>query len=403
MRITRSAGGGLDASGFLSDAVLENIKKVFQVALGASLLLFGYLMWGLFSGAFADVVKEAATAQHAVQLVGQLSMWLNLCLVVTLLSSILLYYEEDSLGIVLVLVSAFLAYGLEFCITMLFASDAQRLTSGTASQNVLKEVHLAAMMIGAPGVLMILRSMIARFTTARQGEDLTNMQYGANVAREEVPKAMIGAFAKCWQLPFCRSGIRKSCPIFQAKTKCWKERVGCMCEENIILLAMGGTEQQKPVNMTKEMGFVPIGDLLSKGNEEKRAAITTRVGPRGVRIPTNPHITDQQKRERCRNCIIYNEHQRQKYQFFSAPVTLSIPVLVAWQFDSLTRLINMLMKAIDSLFSHLSISGNGPSLDLYKSVAGSMPIETMLIVCMTLILMTWAQRLLEYCTFKIKI
>jgi len=31
------------------------------------------------------------------------------------------------------------------------------------------------------------------------------------------------------------------------------------------------------------------------------------------------------------------------------------------------------------------------------------PIEAILIVCLTLVLMTWAQKLLEYCIFTIKI
>ena len=38
---------------------------------------------------------------------------------------------------------------------------------------------------------------------------------------------------------------------------------------------------------------------------------------RGVKIPHNPNIPMSVKRERCRNCVIYNEHQRMKYQFFA--------------------------------------------------------------------------------------
>ena len=271
MRITKSADNGL--SSILSDNVLDIIKKVFQGALILTLLLFTYLMYGLLSGQMADAGSKPAEAQHALQLVKQLSLYLNIGLVITLLTGILLYYEAESFGVILLLIAAFLAYGLQLSIALLLSSDADRVTNNAVSQELLKEVHLAAMMIGAPGILMLLRTMFSRFMTARKGTDLTDLTYGQNATKEEVPKALIGAFAKCWQLPFCREGIRKGCPIYHARTKCWKERVGCMCEESIILMSMGGKETTRGQDMTKESGFVPIGDLLTKSAEEKRISI----------------------------------------------------------------------------------------------------------------------------------
>ena len=398
MRITQS-GEGL--SGILTDSVVDNIKKVFQVALLASVVMFGYLLYGLLSGAFADAAMKPEEARHSLTLVNQVSTYLNISVVITLICGILAFYEETFFGFVLLAVSAVLAYGLQLGM-LAFGDDAKQYTVGGAAQSFLHQAWLMAMMIGAPGVLLVLRSMGVRFMEAREGEDLTTLQYGANVQKENVPKAALPILAKCWQLPFCRSGIREGCPIYLAKTKCWKERVGCMCEENIILLAMGGEEKQQPVNITKEMGFVPIGDVLTKSNEEKRANITTRLGPNGVRIPTNPHVTDVQKRERCRNCIIYNEHQRIKYSFFSVPVTLCVPVLVFSQFDTVRMWLSGVLKGLDQLINHISITGS-TGVDFSRQITGSVPIEAVLIGCMTLVVMTWAQRFLEYCIFKLKI
>jgi hypothetical protein len=128
-----------------------------------------------------------------------------------------------------------------------------------------------------------------------------------------------------------------------------------------------------------------------------------RPGPRGVRLPHNPHLTDGQKRERCRNCVIYNEHQRQKYQLLSVPVTLSVPVLVAWQFDALRSMLGGVLTGLESFVSHMSFNGQGGGMDIAKNVTGNLGIETLFIICLSLIAMTWAQRLLEYCMFKIKI
>jgi hypothetical protein len=398
MRITRS-GEGL--SGILTDDVLDKIKKVFQVCAIATLAMFGYLVYGLLSGAFAEAAAKPEESRHALALVNQVSTYLSVALVLTLLCAVLLYWEETSFGFALLGISAVLAYGLQLAV-LAFGSDAQHYTSGGPAQAFLHQCWLMAMITGAPGVLMVLRSMGARFLEAREGEDLTTLQYGGSVQKEDVPRATLQVLAKCWQLPFCRSGIRDTCPIFLAKTKCWKERVGCMCEENIILLAMGGTEKQQPVNITKEMGFVAIGDIITKGNEDKRANIPTRPGPRGVRIPTNPHITDVQKRERCRNCIIYNEHQRAKYSFFSVPVTLTVPILVFAEFDTFRMWLTELLHGLDRLIGHMSISGT-TDVNLTRQITGSMPIEAIIIGCLTLVIMTWAQRFLEYCVFKIKI
>lgn len=300
------------------------------------------------------------------------------------------------------LLGAFFAFGLQFLMDFLFTSEKSRLMSGRVSEATLGQIHLAALIIGAPGILLVLRSLVVRIFSGRQ-EDLTAVTYGKDAKQEQdQPAALVGAFAKCWQLPFCRENLRKKCPIFHAKTKCWKERVGCMCEENVIRLAMGGEEEQKPVDMTKEAGFVPIGDLIAKSDKEERKAIPTRVGPRGVRIPTNPHLSEAQKKMRCHNCIIFNEHQRQKYQFLSPLVTLLVPLLVFWQFETLRGLLGAALHTLDRVLGRLAFSGGGAS-DLTRNVTGSLPVEVILIVCITLVLMTWALRFLEYCLFRLRV
>ncbi|MCW3053176.1 MAG: hypothetical protein JWN14_2346, partial [Chthonomonadales bacterium] len=278
------------------------------------------------------------------------------------------------------------------------------LATGDASNASLKEIQMMAYIIGVPGVLLAVRTILSRIFN-RGGRDLANLSYGKDASRTERRAPLIGALAKCWELPFCREGIRVRCPIFHAKTKCWKERVGCMCEENIILLAMGGAGAEDPDKtqpLNKQSGFIPIGDILSKNAEEKRAAIPTRVGPKGVRIPTNPHLSEAAKRMRCHNCVIFNEHQRQKYQFLSAPVTLAVPLLVFLEFQNLQKLIDTVLGILDQLVAKVSFNA-ASTANLSKDISGNLGIEVIFIICITLVAMTWAQRLLEYTMFKIKI
>lgn len=390
----------------ISETVREWAQKVFVLSLIPVVCLFTYLAYGLFSGQLAGAAHSHKEALHAVELVGQLSLYLNVALVIALISSLFMYYEFEALGIVLLVLAAILAYGIRFGLD--FAGSSQ-IANGSAAKALFGEFRLAAMILGAPGVVLVLRDIVARIIDSRNRQDLSALTYGKDVAKQyERPQALIGAFAACWQLPFCRDGIRVKCPIFLARTKCWKQRVGCMCEENIILLAMGGTEKERGQDMTAAPaatgGFVPIGDLLTKNTEKTRSAITTRVGPRGVHIPTNPHLSDGAKRERCRNCVIYNEHQRQKYGFLSGPVTVAVPALVFWNFNNLLLIMNSAMNNLEATVAKFSFTGHPANInEVTRSVSGNMVIETVLIVCMTLVLMTWAQRLLEFVCFKIKI
>ena len=404
MRINRPSVD-FDANSFLSDKVIDILTKVFQVSLIPTILLTLWLMWGLFSGRLADVAgMSAADHASALQTITTLSLWLNVSLLLTIVSGGLIYLEIEALGVIYLLVAAFLAFGLQFVISALFSGQSAKLLSGDASKATLREIQLMAYIIGIPGMLLAIKTLLGKIFNSKH-RDLANLSYGKGAARTERKEPLIGALAKCWELPFCREGVRVRCPIFHAKTKCWKERVGCMCEENIILLAMGGNspdDPEKTQTLNKQSGFVPIGDLLSKHAEVSKVNIPTRVGPRGVRIPTNPHLSDHQKRMRCHNCVIFNEHQRRKYQFLSAPVTLFVPLLVIFQFDNLRQMIDSILVVLDRLIGQVSFHAVESS-NLTKEISGNLSIEVVFIVCLTLVLMTWAQRFLEYTMFKIKI
>jgi hypothetical protein len=235
------------------------------------------------------------------------------------------------------------------------------------------------------------------------------MTYGAGVKRETRKMPLVPAIAACWELPFCRDGIKVRCPIFHAKTKCWKEKVGCMCEENIILLAMDGGPAA-PQDMTRDSNatFVPIGDLLTKSSpktDEMKSRIPTRIGPRGVKIPTNPHLSQGQKNERCRNCIIYNEHQRLKYNVAAPVLTFAIPLFAYLQYDTLRGLLASILTGLNATVAHITFTPTSSSIitKMEKDVVGNFSVEVVLIVCMTLVLMTMGLRFLEYCLFKLKI
>ena len=401
----------LRPSGPLAETMREYAQKIFLFAIIPTVGLFGYLLYGLFTGQLANA-SAGPEAAHALVVIQQTSFWLNISLAVAIICSLFLYWDEDSLGYVLLGLGALLAFGLKFSIDFLFSSDAAKLTNNPASLALLAEMKLAGMMIGVPGMLLVLKQLVQRVIDSR-AQDLTQVTYGKDTVKSnERPQALVGAFAACWQLPFCRDALRPNCPIFLAKTKCWKEQVGCMCEENVMLLAMGGEDRSSGVNLVAAGegkapaagGFVPIGDLITQNSQKTRASMTFRTTSSGVKIPTNPHLSSMQKLRRCHNCIIFNEHQRQKYQLFSGPVTLAVPVIVMWQFQNLLALVESLMRGIDGMIGHLSFSGNANSAgSITQAINGSVPVESLILGCLTIVAMTWAQKILEYCVFKLRL
>ena len=398
-----------DSSNKIQQTITDIASKVFPIAGILTVILLAYLLYGLFSGQLTDVAGMSSEQKaHAVDLVTSVSRYLNISLILTLLSSLFLFYEQALLAYILLGLAAAFGIGLNYLMDAYFGSGS-KLTESIAAQMTLEAVHRAALLMGIPGILLSLWHLFQRMREGRNRQDLTSFTYGKDAKKENVPGAAIGAFAKCWQLPFCREGIRKRCPIFHAKSKCWKERVGCMCEENIILLAMAGEDgNEMPstagAGMQKGSGFVPLGDLITKSEKETRPNILTRPGPKGVRIPVNPHLTAAQQRSRCHNCVIFNEHQRQKYQFLSPPVTIAIPLLVYWQFDTLKDMLKGGMHGLEGLVAHISFNSDpGITKHLSQQVTGSLTVEVILIAALTLVVMTWALRFLEYCMFKLKI
>jgi hypothetical protein len=387
----------------MPDAVVEALQKVFLVALIATVASLGYLGYGLFSGQMADAAAGAKSAdlKHAMDLIGQVTSCLNISLVVTLLCACALFYESEFSGIAMLALAGLLAFGVQFGIDYFDASH--RYAVGGPSEMTLAAIRNVGLMVAVPGALLFLRSLVARMMAMRHGPDLADMRFGKNASRNAVAKAPLAAMAKCWQLPYCREGIRVKCPIYFARTKCWKQRMGCMCEENIIRLAVGGAEH-RPVDMTRTVGFVPIGDMVAKSEAERRPNIPTRKGPRGVRIPTNPHLSAAQKRERCNNCIIYNEHQRQKYNLLAPMVTVLAPAVAIWQFGALRVWLREALHKLDGTVANLQFSSTSAiQPGLANALTGSLFVEGVLILCLTMIAMTGLLRVLEYCTFKIKI
>lgn len=199
---------------------------------------------------------------------------------------------------------------------------------------------------------------------AKQGWKADQMRYGKGVKEEQDRHNVF--LGKCWQLPFCRKFVRERCPIYHARRTCWKEQTGCMCEEEVIRNAM-------------ENKVVPKDALMA-----------------ATYIPRNMKLTTEQKHERCRSCVIYNEHQKHKYKA-AMPVTfVALAAVYLLAHPLLISLVGNLLKGLDRLI-------NSATYGSVKQLDQPTTFQELLLACFMIVILAYAMKTLEYLIFKLKI
>jgi hypothetical protein len=238
-------------------------------------------------------------------------------------------------------------------------------TPNAATEKALGALQMGGTILGALGLLVLLSDIAVRVNQrVKTGTKADQLKYGKGIKEEGEKKNII--LGKCWQLPYCRKFVRERCPIFHAGRTCWKELVGCMCEEQVIRNAM----ENKPI---------PKDALLAANF-----------------IPQNHRLSVDQKKQRCYSCVIYNEHQRHKYK---VGMWVTVPGFFLFYFLAHPLLFNAvygILLQINKVINHatLGVGGNYKPPDMF--------VESMLAVIM-LIALTYTMKLLEFTIFKVKL
>ena len=244
--------------------------------------------------------------------------------------------------------------------------------TGVLAADAVRAMSFGGILLGIYAIgLQLIDAVIRTRNRSTHGSKGDLMKYGTGVKEEaEFQNRFMG---KCWQLPFCRKFVRQRCPIFHAKRTCWKERVGCMCEEDVIRGAM-------------ENKTIPR-DLVAAAKF----------------IPRNDRFTPEQKAERCRQCVIYNEHQRHKYKLVMPLACLFIFGLYGLLRPQLLAGTLGLVHGFDKAMSKFTIQQNPWDIQPAKTVTVPGTLEEILLFCMILFILAQLMKLVEYCIFKLKI
>lgn len=200
-----------------------------------------------------------------------------------------------------------------------------------------------------------------------QGSSLDSLKLGKDVKEEKQVKTQL--LGPCWTTIYCRKFVREKCPIFLAKKSCWRELVGCMCEEEVI----AGALQNRAI--------------------PKDAILAAKY------IPHNHKLTDSQKRDRCKSCVIYNEHQRQKYQVAMPGLVIGFIILYLILRQPLTPAVQAAIFHVQHMAGNLSLDQKDPTMN---PEAADWLAQFLLAVGFFL-LFSYITRLVEYMIFKLKL
>lgn len=333
--------------------------------------------WLFYAGTVASVVSlsfliyyavmpegQAPPLRQAQGMIGTFSSVLTAGLLAATVGAAFTFWGEEVMPALLLLAAA-LVYFCPLIVPM--ATGGQTTAVGSAA---LAATQTGGILFGGLSMAVLIVDLAVRARErANRGTRADQLRYGKGVREElDVQNVFLG---KCWQLPFCRKFVREKCPIYLSRRTCWRERVGCMCEERVIQGAM-----------------------------ENRAIPRDAVAAAQY-IPRNNSLTLAQKKERCRNCVIYNEHQKHKYKAVMPLILLAFGAGYAAFRAPLLAMTGDMIKRIDQVVMKATFRQDG---GLEKAAAGGGTVfQEFLLVCFFIVAMTYVMRLAEYLIFKAKV
>ncbi len=397
-----------------------------NIGFAVALLAAAYLIYGLFSGQLSGY----ATLTHPDRLrilsnINLATQALTGGLAIGSLAASYVLWGEDFVGYGLVVGSALIGLGIPQAYALV-GGDRESSNAVGKTLSAFPKAMMAPLVIGG---ILVTRDVIYRLIRGFQEKPIKHekMTYGSGAATE-TRHVRTSLFAKCWEGPYCREFIRVHCPIYQKRQACWREKRGCYCEENIVSGAaskvngisldmapdpkLNFANPPSPATRANDPLATP-GIQLGNMGTSAGSGLAGRVGgglgggytlggQAESPIPRKAVLSLAQKKERCRNCVIYNEHQREKYKILMPVVLAATLAFCAVFANPLRNNIGNLLSGVDRLLARISFDGGGGSAatNLWQPSAG---VEWILIGALGLMLISKVLQLMEWAIFKIKI
>lgn len=359
----------------------------------AGIVIILYLAWGLLSGAWANPIFMHLGHDERLRHMNNITMCqtaLKLTAWVFILSLLAITFQDASIGYILLACATVFYFGFPFLASEILGF--QNFRASSATQDAIADVQGIAIIFGVPGIIWTFVDFVRRMQSAAENSAIqrANLKYGSTVKRQTQKKQRNVFLGRCWELAYCRDNVRLRCPIFLKKRgPCWWYKQGCMCDERIVLKAVIDSDWKEKSAAAVASGSSPV---------------TTLGKDLGLDTPNvyQPQLSMAKKIERCQGCVIFNEHQRQKYHAMVVAAFVAVPSLLFFDFAGVQQVIVTVLNEFELLTRRLSLTSDasGPILTGNEY---SPALEWVLIIAACVIIMSQILRLIEYICFKLKI
>lgn len=359
--------------------------------MGAAFIAAGlgalYLLYALFSGNLAGLATlPPADRTRLMGVVMTAGKALAGGLAIGSVCALVVTWGEESTGYILLGGVALLGVGVPFIYNV---AGGQGAGNGPASPHVniaLAQFIHAAYIPGIVGAGLSAWDIVKRLASGVKPKTLQTetFTYGGAATADARPRRT-SLLAKCWEGPYCREFIRTTCPIFIARKACWREKRGCYCEEDIVSSAAAKVQGIQLDMAPPTISIVSGGGVANVGGGP--ATPIRRV-----------ELSHRQKVERCKHCVIYNEHEREKYKLLM-PVTIVGTFLLCFLMAvPLRHFVGTAFGTMDSVLAKISFDGGGSKFSGISETA-----EWVLVGALSLMVVSKALQVVEWACFKAKI
>jgi len=274
----------------------ESIRKVLEntvlVASGAAVLSLVYILFVILSGKLAASIiggTDLNQMSRALGIAKSVFLW---GIGVIFIAAMIRHYRSESIGFLAML-------GGAICWLILPIVVRSRVDVSTSPQLLQLGQSLISSFQSAGGALIILG--ILRVAIGRIIVLASPAQVAAGLSISAPEAAAIAAeraaerpslMRRCWELHFCRSSLRSSCPRFLEGVSCWKRRSGCYCDEGLATRLLNGVGANSRAKVAAEL------DAAHRRSRNRASKQKKRQAP-------------------CGECPLYLEHQKHKYRVVS--------------------------------------------------------------------------------------
>jgi hypothetical protein len=273
----------------LPESVKKALDHVVTVASVAVLLSLAYILFVTLSNGLAAPLIGGSALEQVTRSLGLARNVLLWGLWLALAAAMIRHHQTESMGWITMVAGAACWGVLPWVIgSRMNVATAQPLME--LGQSLISSFQSGGGALIVFGFLRVAAGRIMGLVSVGRGGSLSGLSSGqaAAIAAEraaERPSLM----RRCWELHFCRSGLRSNCPRFLGGVSCWKKKSGCYCDDGLATQLLSG------------MG----ANARAKVAEELQSA------------QRRPRARRQKKEARCGECPVYLEHQKYKYRALS--------------------------------------------------------------------------------------